>query len=144
MATPHDASFLPWPPIQIGAIIIAPTLLLAPMAGITDLPFRTICRRFGVGLTVTEMIASRAVAQKRPRSERMAVVGADESPVAVQIAGSDSGYLADAARWAVAHGAALATPRSRSLRVSRSLRTSTLSYLCACSGPRLSAASSSS
>ncbi|MDQ6950729.1 MAG: tRNA dihydrouridine synthase DusB [Mariprofundales bacterium] len=99
------ASFHRLPPIQIGAICIDPPLLLAPMAGITDLPFRTICRRYGVGMTVTEMIASRAVEQKRPRTENMAVVGEDESPVAVQIAGSDPDYLSQAARWAVAHGA---------------------------------------
>ncbi|MDX8408433.1 MAG: tRNA dihydrouridine synthase DusB [Mariprofundales bacterium] len=107
MTAPPDVPFLPLPPVHIGGITIEPPLLLAPMAGITDLPFRTICRRFGVGLTVTEMIASRAVEQKRQRTERMAVVGADESPVAVQIAGSEPRYLADAARWAVAHGADL-------------------------------------
>ncbi|MDX8412773.1 MAG: tRNA dihydrouridine synthase DusB [Mariprofundales bacterium] len=92
-------------PIVIDHIRIDPPLVLAPMAGITDLPFRYICRRFGVGLTVTEMIASRAVEQGRKRTEKMAVIGAGESPVAVQIAGSDPIYLADAARWAADHGA---------------------------------------
>jgi len=92
-------------PIVIDRVRIDPPLVLAPMAGITDLPFRHICRRYGVGLTVTEMIASRAVEQGRERTEKMAVIGAGESPVAVQIAGSDPGYLADAARWAADHGA---------------------------------------
>jgi len=92
-------------PIVIDHIRIDPPLVLAPMAGITDLPFRHICRRYGVGLTVTEMIASRAVEQGRKRSEKMAVIGVGESPVAVQIAGSDPSYLADAARWAADHGA---------------------------------------
>jgi len=91
--------------IDIDAIHIHPPLVLAPMAGITDLPFRHICRRYGVGLTVTEMIASRAVEQGRARTEKMAVIGMGESPVAVQIAGSDPVYLADAARWAADHGA---------------------------------------
>jgi tRNA-dihydrouridine synthase B len=75
------------------------------MAGITDLPFRRICRRFGIGLTVTEMIASRAVEQGRERTERMAELDADESPVSIQIAGSDSKFVVDAARWAVSRGA---------------------------------------
>ncbi len=80
-------------------------LALAPMAGITDLPFRRICKRFGAGITVTEMIASRAVDQGRERTERMAEIGNDEHPVGIQIAGSDTGYIQDAARWAEQHGA---------------------------------------
>ncbi|RMH50480.1 MAG: tRNA dihydrouridine synthase DusB [Zetaproteobacteria bacterium] len=95
------------PPIVIDRLRIDPPLLLAPMAGITDLPFRRICRAYGVGLTVTEMIASRAVEQGRRRTERMALIDPDEHPVAIQIAGSDPGYLADAARWAADHGADL-------------------------------------
>jgi len=93
------------PGFTLGKHIINPPLALAPMAGITDLPFRRICRRFGVGLTVTEMIASRAVEQKRERTERMAELDKDESPVSIQIAGSDSKYVVDAALWAVEHGA---------------------------------------
>jgi len=80
-------------------------LVLAPMAGITDLPFRRICKPFGVGLVVTEMIASRAVDMGRERTERMAEIGDDEHPVSIQIAGSDSGFVSEAARWAVGHGA---------------------------------------
>jgi tRNA-dihydrouridine synthase B len=75
------------------------------MAGITDLPFRKICKRFGVGLMVTEMIASRAIEQKRERTQRMAVVDAGEHPVSIQIAGSDPKYMVEAAQWAKAHGA---------------------------------------
>jgi len=75
------------------------------MAGITDLPFRRICKRFGVGLMVTEMIASRAIDAKRERTELMAVIGADEHPIGIQIAGSDIDYMQGAARWAVDHGA---------------------------------------
>jgi tRNA-dihydrouridine synthase B len=80
-------------------------LVLAPMAGITDLPFRRICKRFGVSLVVTEMIASRAVDMGRERTERMAEIDADEHPVAIQIAGSDPVFISEAARWAVGHGA---------------------------------------
>jgi tRNA-dihydrouridine synthase B len=93
------------PGFKIGKFEINPPLALAPMAGITDLPFRRVCRRFGIGLTVTEMIASRAVEQKRERTERMAELDKDESPVSIQIAGSDSKYVIDAALWAVDHGA---------------------------------------
>ncbi|MBL4760971.1 MAG: tRNA dihydrouridine synthase DusB [Mariprofundaceae bacterium] len=75
------------------------------MAGITDLPFRRICRRYGIGLTVTEMIASRAVEQGRERTERMAELDADESPVSIQIAGSNSKFVVEAAHWAVSRGA---------------------------------------
>ena len=90
---------------KLGKFEINPPLVLAPMAGITDLPFRRICRRFGIGLTVTEMIASRAVEHRRARTERMAELDKDESPVSIQIAGSDSKYVVDAALWAVDHGA---------------------------------------
>ncbi len=89
----------------LGSHRIDPPLALAPMAGITDLPFRKICKRFGVGLMVTEMIASRAVEQKRERTRRMAVVDEGEHPVSIQIAGSDPKYMIEAARWAVDHGA---------------------------------------
>lgn len=93
------------PGFRLGTHLIDPPLLLAPMAGITDLPFRRICKRFGAGLTVTEMIASRAVDGGLARTQRMADIGADEHPVAVQIAGSDPRYMQAAARWAVARGA---------------------------------------
>jgi tRNA-dihydrouridine synthase B len=90
---------------KLGEHRIDPPLVLAPMAGITDLPFRKICKRFGVGLMVTEMIASRAIEQKRERTQRMAVVDADEHPVSIQIAGSDPKYMVEAAQWAKTHGA---------------------------------------
>jgi len=93
------------PGFSLGTHRIDPPLVLAPMAGITDLPFRRICRRFGVGLVVTEMIASRAVDMGRERTRRMAELGADEHPAAIQIAGSDTRFVAEAARWAVGRGA---------------------------------------
>jgi len=93
------------PGFSLGAHHIDVPLVLAPMAGITDLPFRLICKRFGVGLVVTEMIASRAVDMGRERTERMAEIDADEHPVAIQVAGSDPVFVSEAARWAVGHGA---------------------------------------
>ncbi len=93
------------PGFKLGKFDINPPLALAPMAGITDLPFRRICRRFGIGLTVTEMIASRAVGKGRERTERMAELDKDESPVSIQVAGADPKFVVDAALWAVDHGA---------------------------------------
>ncbi len=93
------------PGFKLGNHHIDVPLVLAPMAGITDLPFRKICKRFGVGLMVTEMIASRAVDMGRVRTERMAELGADEHPASIQIAGSDPVFVTEAARWAVGHGA---------------------------------------
>jgi tRNA-dihydrouridine synthase B len=93
------------PGFRLGTHDVNPPLLLAPMAGITDLPFRRICRRFGVGMTVTEMIASRAVEQGRERTERMAELDPDEHPVSIQIAGAEPRFVIEAARWAVARGA---------------------------------------
>jgi len=103
MITPTATPLLPG--FKLGQHMINPPLVLAPMAGITDLPFRRICRRFGIGLTVTEMIASRAVEQGRERTERMAELDEGESPVSIQIAGSDSKFVVDAALWAVDRGA---------------------------------------
>ncbi|MDX8392173.1 MAG: tRNA dihydrouridine synthase DusB [Mariprofundaceae bacterium] len=93
------------PGFHIGPHHVAMPLALAPMAGITDLPFRRICKRFGAGITVTEMIASRAIDQGRERTERMAEIGHDEHPVGIQIAGADPQFIRDAARWAENHGA---------------------------------------
>ncbi|GAV20494.1 tRNA-dihydrouridine synthase B [Mariprofundus micogutta] len=93
------------PGFKLGDHQIDVPLVLAPMAGITDLPFRKICKRFGVGLVVTEMIASRAIDMGRVRTERMAELGADEHPASIQIAGSDPVFVCEAARWAVDHGA---------------------------------------
>jgi len=90
---------------MLGSIRIDAPLALAPMAGITDLPFRRICKRFGAGLMITEMIASRAVDQGRTRTERMAEIGGEEHPVGIQIAGSDPDYMRLAARWAASQGA---------------------------------------
>ncbi len=93
------------PGFTLGAYRIDVPLVLAPMAGITDLPFRRVCKRFGIGLTVTEMIASRAVEQGRERTERMAELDPGERPVSIQIAGAEPHFVVDAARWAVGHGA---------------------------------------
>ncbi|MEO5365972.1 MAG: tRNA dihydrouridine synthase DusB [Magnetococcus sp. WYHC-3] len=83
-----------------------PPLILAPMAGVTDAPFRIQARRYGADLTVSEMLASQALIRSATKSRRM-TQGLDESaPLAVQIAGDDPGVMAEAARLAVDRGAA--------------------------------------
>ncbi len=93
------------PRFRFGNLPIDVPLALAPMAGITDLPFRRLCKHLGAGILITEMIASRAVAQGSGRSRKMAEIGEDEHPIGIQIAGSDPDYMRRAARWAVDCGA---------------------------------------
>jgi nifR3 family TIM-barrel protein len=82
-------------------------VFLAPMAGITDLPFRTLVNRFGAGLTVSEMVASQEMVQARPSARARAELGGANSPRAVQIAGRDAYWMAECARLCAANGAEL-------------------------------------
>ena len=91
--------------MQIGPYLIKPALVLAPMAGVTDRPFRQLCRRLGAGLAVSEMtIADPRFWDTRKSRERMDHEG-ERGPIAVQIAGDDPKMLADAARYNVELGA---------------------------------------
>jgi tRNA-dihydrouridine synthase B len=93
--------------MRIGALSIEPAVALAPMAGVTDKPFRQLCKRLGAGLAVSEMTTSDPrLWQTRKSLHRMDHAGEPE-PVSVQIAGSDPAVLAEAARYNVAHGAEL-------------------------------------
>ena len=105
-------------PIQIGAGATAVTLdvpvILAPMSGVTDLPFRRLVRRLGAGLVVSEMIASWAMVRENRTTLRMAEVaeaaveaGGTRTPNSIQLAGCDPDAMAEAARIAVGHGADL-------------------------------------
>jgi tRNA-dihydrouridine synthase B len=80
-------------------------LILAPMAGVTDLPFRTLAHRYGAALTVSEMVASQAMIRQTPKSLKIASGGVEQGLTAVQIAGSDPEVMAAAARMNVALGA---------------------------------------
>ncbi len=93
--------------IQIGDLVLDNNVLLAPMSGITDQPFRRLARRFGAGLVVSEMIASKEMVRRTNQSERRSTVAADEGPAAVQLAGTDPAIMAEAARLAVDRGAVL-------------------------------------
>lgn len=75
------------------------------MAGVTDRPFRTLCRRFGAGLAVSEMISSRPELRGSPKSRLRMTHAGEPAPVSVQIVGADPDAMADAARYNVQHGA---------------------------------------
>jgi len=91
--------------MRIGRHTIDPAVVLAPMAGVTDKPFRQLCKRLGAGLAVSEMTtADPRLWTTRKSLQRMDHVG-EPDPVSVQIAGYDPQMLAEAARYNVAHGA---------------------------------------
>lgn len=91
--------------MQIGSHLIDPPLVLAPMAGVTDKPFRLLCKRLGAGYAVSEMTTSDPRLWQTQKSQwRMDHAGEPE-PIGVQIAGADPQYLADAARHNVDRGA---------------------------------------
>lgn len=94
-------------PIRIGPVEIADPVILAPMSGVTDLPFRRLVKRCGASLVVSEMIASEAVIRANRRSLRMAASEPEEVPMAVQLAGCEPGVMAEAARLNVDRGAAI-------------------------------------
>ena len=91
--------------MRIGPYEISNRLLLAPMAGVTDKPFRLLCRQLGAGLTVTEMTASNPQLWQSRKSRLRMDHSGEPDPVMVQIAGSDPQQLAAAARFNVANGA---------------------------------------
>ena len=85
-------------PIFIGDLKIESPVILAPMTGVTDLPFRKLVRRFGSGLNVTEMIASQAMIRETRQSLQKCAWDATEEPVSMQLAGCDPVTMAEAAR----------------------------------------------
>ncbi|WP_372572799.1 tRNA dihydrouridine synthase DusB [Ruegeria jejuensis] len=84
---------------------ISPPVILAPMAGITDRPFRDLVMRFGAGLVVSEMVASQEMVQAKPGVRERAEIGADVENTAVQLAGRDAESMAEAARQVADRGA---------------------------------------
>ncbi len=91
--------------VTLADTVLEPAVFLAPMAGITDLPFRRLVARFGAGLTVSEMIASREMATARPGAREKAELAAGAAGTAVQIAGCEAHWMAEAARIAEDMGA---------------------------------------
>jgi len=93
--------------VKIGKHLIEPALILAPMAGVTDRPFRVLCRRLGAGLAISEMTISDPRMWKTEKSRTRMDHAGEPGPVSVQIAGHDPALLAAAARHNVEHGADL-------------------------------------
>ncbi|MCG8026874.1 MAG: tRNA dihydrouridine synthase DusB [Candidatus Thiodiazotropha taylori] len=91
--------------MRIGSYEIANNLLLAPMAGVTDRPFRQLCRRLGAGLAVSEMISADASLWGTKKSVKRLDHDGEEAPISVQILGSDPQMMAQAAQANVAMGA---------------------------------------
>jgi tRNA-dihydrouridine synthase B len=94
-------------PIHIGPVRIDTPVILAPMTGVTDMPFRTVVRRFGSGLNVTEMIASQAMIRETRQSLQKAAWDAVEEPVSMQLAGCAPREMAEAAKLNADRGAAI-------------------------------------
>ena len=109
MSNPQQPRRLP--PVVIGdgatAVHVEQPVILAPMSGVTDLPFRRLAKKHGAGLVVSEMIASWAMVRENRTTLRMAEVDGSGGPAAVQLAGCDPAAMAEAARIAVGHGANL-------------------------------------
>ncbi len=93
--------------LQIGPVSISDPVILAPMSGVTDLPFRRLVKAHGAGLVVSEMIASRAMVQVSRRTRLMATNCAEEAPMAVQLAGCEPEVMAEAAKLNQDRGAAI-------------------------------------
>jgi tRNA-dihydrouridine synthase B len=91
--------------MQIGPYRIEPNVILAPMAGVTDKPFRMLCKRLGAGLCVSEMTTSDPRFWHTNKSLHRMDHDGEPAPISVQIAGTDPAILAEAARYNVAHGA---------------------------------------
>ena len=94
-------------PIQIGSVRIDQPVVLAPMTGVTDQPFRTLVRRYGSGLNVTEMIASQAAIRETRQSIQKAAWHLSEEPVSMQLVGCTPREMAEAAKLARDKGAAI-------------------------------------
>jgi tRNA-dihydrouridine synthase B len=94
-------------PISIGPVRIDAPVILAPMTGVTDRPFRKIVKRYGAGLTVTEMIASQAMIRETRQSIQKAAWDPVEDPVSMQLAGCAPGEMAEAAKLNEDRGAAI-------------------------------------
>ncbi|MDH5187506.1 MAG: tRNA dihydrouridine synthase DusB [Rhodospirillaceae bacterium] len=92
---------------RIGNIELENNIMLAPMAGVTDLPYRRMVRKFGVGLVVSEMIASKAMIMAAKKTMRMSTSCADEFPMSVQLAGNEPEVVAEAAKLNEDRGAAI-------------------------------------
>ena len=94
-------------PIKIGPVEVASPVILAPMTAVTDLPFRRAVKRYGAGLTVSEMIASQAMVRETRQSLQKSLWDPSEEPVSMQLAGCEPQIMAEAAKLNEQRGAAI-------------------------------------
>ena len=92
-------------PVVVADVPLDPPIFLAPLAGITDLPFRNLVSGFGAGLVVSEMIASQELVQQRPSTQMRAELGFGQANTAVQIAGREAHWMAEGAKLCEGFGA---------------------------------------
>jgi tRNA-dihydrouridine synthase len=88
--------------LRLGRLEVAPPVVLAPMAGITNVAFRRLCREHGAGLFVCEMITTRALVERNPKTLRMVAFAEGERPRSLQLYGVDPDTVAAAVRMVVA------------------------------------------
>jgi nifR3 family TIM-barrel protein len=91
-------------PVPIGPLSVWPPVVLAPMAGVTNWPFRALCRRFGAGLYVSEMVTARPLVEGRAKTLMLAEFGREETPRSLQLYGVDPYYVGEAVKWLVGEG----------------------------------------
>jgi nifR3 family TIM-barrel protein len=91
-------------PVPIGPLSVWPPVVLAPMAGVTNPPFRSLCRRFGAGLYVSEMITARPIVEGNPKTMLLASFSPDETVRSLQIYGVDPYYVGEAVKKLVQEG----------------------------------------
>ena len=92
-------------PVIVGNLTLDPPVFLAPLAGITDLPFRKMVLRFGAGLVVSEMVASQEMVQAKPSTRARAELGFGSDRTSVQIAGREAYWMAECAKLVADQGA---------------------------------------
>src|ERR1700754_1167009 len=93
LAGPHEFRAL-----ALGEMSVWPPVVLAPMAGVTNPPFRSLCREFGAGLYVSEMITARPLVERNAKTDKPASFAPDESIRSLQLYGVDPHYVGEAAR----------------------------------------------
>ena len=103
--SPYFPAVSPPPPMNIGQHALTNNLFVAPMAGVTDRPFRRLCKKLGAGYAVSEMVTSRLDLQNSLKTSRRANHAGEVEPIAVQIAGTDAQMMAEAAAYNIDRGA---------------------------------------
>ena len=104
---PNSTTIPKLKPIRIGSIALETPVILAPMSGVTDMPFRRLAKKLGAGLVVSEMIASQAMIRECRKTMQMIARSEEENPMAVQLAGCEPEVMAEAARLNEDRGAHL-------------------------------------